>query len=86
MDLAKSRVLAPPWHFSTRPFSPSNGAAGGGLVFDVVKRNGTLIERVRLPFGRNLIGFGPGQTVYMIYAPTPQRILLERAQVVRQRQ
>jgi hypothetical protein len=62
----------------------TSSAAGAGLVFDVVNRSGALVERVQLPSGRNLIGFGPGQTVYMIYAPSPQRILLERAQVVRQ--
>jgi hypothetical protein len=61
----------------------TSSAAGRGLVFDVVRRDGTILERVRLPEGRNLIGFGPGQTVYMIYAPNPQRILLERASVVR---
>lgn len=62
----------------------TSSAAGSGLVFDVLSRTGSLIERVRLPVGRNLIGFGPNDTVYMIYAPSPQRILLERARVVRQ--
>jgi hypothetical protein len=61
----------------------TSSATGSGLVYDVVNRSGTLVERVRLPAGRNLAGFGPGQTVYMIYAPSPQRILLERARVVR---
>jgi hypothetical protein len=61
----------------------TSSAAGNGLVFDVVSKAGVLIERVRLPAGRNLIGFGPGQTVYMIYAPSPERILLERAQIKR---
>jgi hypothetical protein len=54
-----------------------------GLVWDVVNRKGEIIEHVKLPEGRNLAGFGPGGVVYMIYAPSPQRILLERATVVR---
>lgn len=54
-----------------------------GLVWDVVNRKGEIVERVRLPDGRNLAGFGPNGTVYMIYAPSPQRITLERATVTR---
>lgn len=39
--------------------------AGPGLVFDVVNRAGEVFERVRLPAGRALEGFGPGGVVYM---------------------
>jgi hypothetical protein len=38
--------------------------AGGGPVYDVVNRQGVLIDRVSLPFGRVIAGFGPG-VVYM---------------------
>ncbi len=38
--------------------------ANGGPVYDVVNRNGTLIDRVNFPFGRVIAGFGPG-VVYM---------------------
>ena len=58
-------------------------ATSAGLAWDVVNRKGEIIERVKLPEGRNLAGFGPGGVIYMIYAPSPQRILLERATVVR---
>jgi hypothetical protein len=34
-------------------------AVGAGLLYDVVNRNGQLVERVRLPAGRVLAGFGP---------------------------
>ena len=54
-----------------------------GLVFDVVNRKGEIVERVKLPPGRNLAGFGPDATVYMIYAPAPGVIYLERARVAR---
>jgi hypothetical protein len=56
----------------------------GGLIFDVVNRAGTIAERVKLPAGRNLAGFGTAGTIYMIYAPAPGKILLERARIVRQ--
>jgi hypothetical protein len=39
--------------------------AKGGTLFDVVNRNGEIIERVQFPEGRNLHGFGPGGIVYM---------------------
>lgn len=38
----------------------------GGQVYDVVNRKGELIDRVRLPPGRTLIGFGPGGIVYLL--------------------
>jgi hypothetical protein len=59
-------------------------SANAGLVWDVVNRKGEIIEHVKLPEGRNLAGFGPGGVVYMIYAPSPGRILLERARIIRE--
>jgi hypothetical protein len=53
-----------------------------GLVFDVVNRKGEIFERVQLPVGRNLVGFGPGGAIYLSYAATG-RVLLERARMVR---
>ena len=34
--------------------------ANGGPVYDVVNRQGVLIDRVAFPFGRVIAGFGPG--------------------------
>jgi hypothetical protein len=39
--------------------------ASGGPIYDVVNRKGELIDRVQLPAGRSLIGFGPGGVVYL---------------------
>jgi hypothetical protein len=36
----------------------------GGPVYDVINREGTLIDRVAFPFGRVIAGFGPG-IIYM---------------------
>jgi hypothetical protein len=38
--------------------------ANGGPVYDVVNRQGVLIDRVAFPFGRVIAGFGPG-VVYL---------------------
>ncbi len=38
--------------------------ANGGPVYDVVNRQGVLIDRVAFPFGRVIAGFGPG-VIYM---------------------
>lgn len=41
--------------------TPKNGAS----VYDVTDRAGALIDRVQLPAGRTLVGFGPGGIVYV---------------------
>lgn len=39
-------------------------AAGGRPVYDVIDRNGQLIDRVQVPEGRAIVGFAPG-AVYL---------------------
>jgi hypothetical protein len=46
-----------------RPRPPRS--ARGGTVYDVVNRKGELIDKVELPQGRSLVGFGPGGIVYL---------------------
>jgi hypothetical protein len=36
----------------------------GGAVYDIVNRQGELVDRLQLPQGYNLIGFGKGKVVY----------------------
>ena len=38
---------------------------GGGSVYDVISHTGELIDRVQMPAGRVIAGFGPGGVVYM---------------------
>jgi hypothetical protein len=40
-------------------------AIAGGQVYDVVNRQGGLVDRVQIPAGRTIIGFGPGGVVYL---------------------
>jgi hypothetical protein len=40
-------------------------AIPGGPVYDVVNRERGLVERVQVPTGRTIIGFGPGGVVYL---------------------
>ena len=37
----------------------------GGVVFDIVNRKGELVDRIQLPPGYNLAGFGAGRIVYL---------------------
>jgi hypothetical protein len=37
-----------------------------GPIYDAVSRKGELVDRVQLPAGRTLIGFGPGGIVYLV--------------------
>ena len=40
--------------------------ADAGLRYDVVNRNGELVERVQFPKGRVLAGFGPGGVIFVL--------------------
>jgi hypothetical protein len=37
----------------------------GGAIYDVIDRSGALVDRVQVPPGRQIIGFGKGGVVYM---------------------
>jgi hypothetical protein len=45
--------------------APARAAAPFQLVYDVVNRKGELVERVKLPQNRTIVGFGPGGAVYL---------------------
>jgi hypothetical protein len=56
--------------------------SGTGLVWDVVNRKGEVFQRVRLPEGRDIAGFGPGGIVYLKYG-NGEQVILERMRVQR---
>jgi hypothetical protein len=37
----------------------------GGLVYDVINREGVLVDRLQLPTGYALVGFAPGKVVFL---------------------
>jgi hypothetical protein len=37
----------------------------GGPIYDVVDRKGVMVDRIQLPQGFTLVGFGPGKIVYL---------------------
>jgi hypothetical protein len=37
----------------------------GGPIYDVVNRKGELFDRIQIPTGHTLVGFGPGKVVYL---------------------
>ena len=38
----------------------------GGAIYDVVNRKGEVVDRVQVPAGRTIVGFGKGGVVYMM--------------------
>jgi hypothetical protein len=57
--------------------------AKGGLLYDVVNRSGEVFERVQLPKGRTLVGFGKHGVIYMSNVISPTKASLEKAVVQR---
>jgi hypothetical protein len=55
-------------------------AIAGGPVYDVINRKGELVERVQVPVGRTITGFGPGGVVYLT-TREGQTTTLEKASV-----
>jgi len=41
------------------------GSVGGGPIYDVINRKGEVIDRLQVPAGRQIVGFGKGGIVYM---------------------
>ena len=37
----------------------------GGPAYDVVSRTGELVDRIQLPSGYTLVGFGTGKVVFL---------------------
>lgn len=54
-------------------------SAAAGLLYDVVDRSGVIVERVRLPAGRVLVGFAPGGLAILTFTEaTTSRLELAR--------
>ena len=59
----------------------SMASQNGQLVYDVINARGVLFERVRLPAGRSVAGFGKGGVVYLA-SVTTDGLFLERTRLV----
>jgi len=46
--------------------SATRAGSVGGPIYDVIGQKGELIDRVQIPSGRQIVGFGKGGVVYMI--------------------
>jgi hypothetical protein len=46
--------------------SATRKGAVAGPIYDVVNRKGDLVDRVQIPAGRQIIGFGRGGVVFMV--------------------
>ena len=54
----------------------------GELVYDVVNSKGELFQRVRLPVGRSIAGFGRQGVVYLMHRDTAKGWFLERTKIL----
>jgi hypothetical protein len=61
------------------PATSALAQSGTGLVYDVVNRAGIVFERVRLPDGCSLAGFGPHGIVYLSHSGDTGLTILEKA-------
>ena len=50
---------------SIRPRTIPPKPIQGGVVFDIVSREGELVDRLQLPQGYSIAGFGKGKVVYL---------------------
>ena len=53
----------------------------GELIYDVVNSKGELFERVRVPLGRAIAGFGRGGIVYLTSGDMKNGYYLERSRL-----
>lgn len=58
-------------------------SAKGGLLYDVVNTEGQIIERVQLPGGRDIAGFGRGGVLYLSHGTWKTGYTIEKVKVVR---
>ena len=52
----------------------------GQPVYDVVNKQGQIVDRVQLPPFRTIAGFGPG-VIYMAVQDSTKAVHLERARI-----
>lgn len=59
----------------------SGQSQSGELVYDVINAKGEMFQRVRLPNGRSIAGFGVGGVVYMMSGDRTSGFYLERTRL-----
>jgi hypothetical protein len=64
------------------PGMTATPTSDGGLLYDVIDRNGTIIKRVNLPAGRLLSAFGPNNVIYMVMPTTAGWTRIDRGVIV----
>jgi hypothetical protein len=61
----------------------TSASAKGGLLYDVINSRGELIERVQLPGGRDIAGFGHNGVLYLSHGDWKTGYVIERVRVLR---
>jgi hypothetical protein len=60
----------------------TSSQATNGLLYDVVNAKGDIFERVQLPPGRTIAGFGRGGVVYLSNGDRTNGFVIERTGVI----
>lgn len=63
------------------PTSSAQSKAGE-LIYDIVNKKGVLAQRVRVPLGRSIAGFGHNGIVYLMQRDVNGAWFLERSRIV----
>jgi hypothetical protein len=61
----------------------TSASAKGGLLYDVVSPAGEIVERVQLPAGRSVAGFGRGGVLYLLHGDYRTAFVIEKVKVMR---
>jgi len=61
----------------------TSASAQGGLLYDVVSPAGELVERVQLPGGRDIVGFGRNGVLYLSLGDFRTGFVVEKVKVAR---
>lgn len=56
----------------------ASDVSAGEIMYDVVNKEGTLTNRVRVPAGRTIVGFGHDGAIYLKYKKADHEWMLER--------
>ncbi|MEP6780234.1 MAG: hypothetical protein ABJC26_10115 [Gemmatimonadaceae bacterium] len=64
------------------PTTTSRGL-DGQIVYDIIRNHGRLAERVRLPVGRSIVGFGANGAVFLTWRDSSQSWHFEKRRVKR---
>jgi len=65
------------------PPTTTYAQTAGGVIYDLINKKGEIFERVVIPAGRRIVGFGPHGVVYLLSGNRDEGFALERRHILR---